>query len=167
MYNYLQILLKNGLKESDPKYQEFVRVKELAKQDIYTDILNYINNPELTRTDIKKHIMPWLFSKDTERRHNKNIIVRYIDEYFKFKFPNYAKFIADYKLTKSEHKLKSNTNKHKLISKLSIDCFEHESDLFFNNMIPNLNNSRSTDFTTYIFLFMMVYIYLIIYIIIL
>lgn len=116
--------------------KEFNLVKETAKNDIYTDILNYINKNKLTRNDIKKYIMFWLFSRDYQRNICKKNIntVNLIDEYFKFKFPNYYKFVTNYKLFKSDHKLKSNPTVSKSISKLSIDCFNCESNIIFNEL---------------------------------
>ena len=58
--------------------------KELAENDIYTDILNTVKPeyPGLSRTDIKKHIMAWLFSTNTQRKHSNNQIIQAISEYF-------------------------------------------------------------------------------------
>lgn len=59
-------LAKSQLDHFHPNYtkliNEFNQVKQTAEQDIYTDILLHLNIPELTRKDIKKHIMLWLFS---------------------------------------------------------------------------------------------------------
>lgn len=139
-------IAKNQVDPNDPNknqlINEFTRVKELAKKDIYTDILKHLNNPKLTRNDIKQHIMAWLFSTKAQRINNKNVVVQSINQYFNFKFPNFFKFINNYSLTKSQHKLKSNKNKHKIISKLSIDCFNFESELFFNNIFEELKKSN-------------------------
>lgn len=59
-------LAKLQLDPFHPKYNELINefnlVKQTAEQDIYTDILLHLNIPELSRKDIKKHIMLWLFS---------------------------------------------------------------------------------------------------------
>jgi hypothetical protein len=125
--------------EYQKKLTEYKQVKELAENDIYTDILNTVKPeyPGLSRTDIKKHIMAWLFSTNTQRKHSNNQIIQAISEYFKTKFPNYNRFITKYKTVKSEHKLKTK-DRAKKISSLSIDCFQFETQLFFNQIIPSL-----------------------------
>lgn len=56
---------------------ELNELKQLAERDIYTDILKYINDNNLTRIDIKKNIMFWLFSRDYQRSNvsRSNIII--------------------------------------------------------------------------------------------
>jgi hypothetical protein len=129
------------LNPNNPEYnqlkQEYTRVLNTAKSDIYTDILNTINKPELTRNDIKAKIMLWLFSTNNQRQNINDPVIQAITEYFKYKFPNFYQFIISYKLTSSTHKLKSKQNKNKVISSLSTDCFNYESELVLNDLIPN------------------------------
>lgn len=75
------LLAINQLDPNDINYniklEQFNNVKYLANNDIYTEILNYINDKNLTRTDIKKYIMFWLFSRDYQRTNvsKSNIII--------------------------------------------------------------------------------------------
>lgn len=136
------LIALSQLQLDDPLYKEklieYTKVKLQAKNDIYTDILNFVKNKTLTRLDIKKHIMFWLFSKKYQRINvNKtNLIIKSIDTYFKTKFPYFYDFIVKYPICNSEQVLKSNSFKLKSISKLSIDCFTMESQIMFNNIIP-------------------------------
>jgi hypothetical protein len=135
------LLAQNGLDKNDPHYErkleQFKAVKELAENDIYTDIKNTIGKTELTRDKIKKHIMEWLFSTSTQRTHSTNPVIKQITQYFKQKFPDFYQFITRYKKTVSNNRLKT-SKKAKKISKLSIDCFQFETQLFFDNIIPNI-----------------------------
>lgn len=119
------------------KLNEFTLVKQTAENDIYTDILNTIDNPDLTRLDIKKSIMLWLFSTNLQRKFSSksNIILQSITKYFKSKFPFFFQFINTYKKINSEHKLKTNIFNFKRISKLSIDCFQTEANFIFNSLL--------------------------------
>lgn len=100
---------------------EFNNVKLTAQNDIYTDILNFHNDPELSRDQIKKNIMFWLFSTNFQRKHLKSNVNQSITKYFQNKFPNFYQFINNYQTT---------INKYcKKISKLSIDCFQVESKI--------------------------------------
>ena len=64
----------NQLNQTDKNYQkklsEFTLVKQTAENDIYTDILNFINDPTLSRSNIKKSIMLWLFCTKTQRKYS-------------------------------------------------------------------------------------------------
>lgn len=118
----------------DQLYNEFELVRQTAEADIYTAILNYINNPELTRLDIKKHIMLWLFSRNSQRQHINNPIVQAINTYFKHTFPNYYKFIIEYPVVYSDN--------NQIISRLSLDCFQVESQLFFEDKLIECNKNN-------------------------
>jgi hypothetical protein len=85
--------------------------------------------------------MLWLFSTNNQRQNINAPVIQAITEYFKYKFPNFYQFIISYKLTKSTHKLKSKQNKNKIISSLSTDCFNYESELILNDLIPNYKNT--------------------------
>lgn len=132
-------LAKSKINPKNPKRKqlinEFNLVKQTAEQDIYTDILNYINNPDLTRNSIKKHIMFWLFSKNSQRQHIDNPVIKAITKYFSNKFPNFYQFIINYPVQYSKE-----TNK--LISRLSLDCFQIEANLFFEEKIKTLYNKN-------------------------
>lgn len=149
---FVQLSANLAIKQLDPNNpnytqlkSEYTRVLETAKSDIYTDILNTINKPNLTRNDIKAKIMLWLFSTHNQRKNIQDPVIQAITEYFQFKFPNFYQFIISYKLTKSTHKLKYKQNKNKVISSLSTDCFNYESELVLEELIPNykqtLNNT--------------------------
>jgi len=128
------------------KLLEFTKVKQQAKNDIYSDILLYINNNKLTRLDIKKQIMFWLFSKEHQRINvsKTNIVINGINEYFKNKFPYFYEFIIQYPVCNSDQVLKSNSFKLKSISKLSIDCFNMEAQIMFNNILPYYKQQYNT-----------------------
>ena len=119
------------------KRNEYIELIKLAKIDIYTKILNFINNKELTRNDIKNQIMQWLFCTNNQRLHNKNKVFHEISFFFKNNFPNFYNFITTYNLCLSNNLLKN--KKRKIISKLSIDCFQYESQLMFNYVLPTLH----------------------------
>jgi hypothetical protein len=149
------------LDTNNPNYNqlksEFTRVLETAKSDIYTDILNTINKPELTRNDIKAKIMLWLFSTHNQRKNIQDPVIQSITEYFQFKFPNFYQFIISYKLTKSKHKLKSK-QKNKQISSLSADCFQIESTLVLDKLIPEYKQNKTDINNIYIALHDGIYI---------
>ena len=84
----------------------------------------------------------WLFCMDFQRKNNTEPVIKQISKYFQDKFPNYFKFVTKYEIANSEHTLKLTKNKQKSISKLSIDCFEYESEKFFDLILPNLKNSK-------------------------
>lgn len=149
------------LNPAQPNYsqlkQEFTKVLETAKSDIYTDILNTLNKPELSRSDVKAKIMLWLFSTNSQRKHNSDQVVQAISEYFQYKFPNFYQFIISYKLTNSKHKLKSKSN-YKRISSLSTDCFQIESNLVLDKLIPEYKQNKTDINNTYIALHDGIYI---------
>lgn len=119
------------------KCNEYKSLINLAKSDIYNEILLFLKNKNLTRNDIKSHIMEWLFSTNIQRTYNTNEILKGISYFFEIKFPNFYEWIINYNLQLSNHVLKN--KKKKLINKLSIDCFYYESKLMFDYILPLLH----------------------------
>lgn len=127
----------NGIKN------ECEKIINLTNKDIYQDIIDWyseIENNNITREKIKKNIMMWVFSNRKERNFFKSKFkeVKIIDLYFKNNFPAYYHAVTNYKTILKKEKIKDGENKY--ISKLSIECFQYESNLMLNNIIPTLEN---------------------------
>lgn len=137
-----KIIKENNINNKKLKY-ECEKIIELTNKDIYQDIINWYSEMEIndiTREKIKKNIMMWVFSNRKERNFFKSKFkeVKIIDLYFKNNFPDYYHVVTNYK--KILKKEKNENGKNKYISKLSIDCFQYESNLMLNNIIPTLEN---------------------------
>ena len=139
-----KIIKENNVNDKN-LIEECEKIIELTNKDIYQNIIDWYLETEpnnITRNKIKKNIMMWIFSNKKERRFFKSKFkeVKIIDLYFKNNFPLYYSIVTNYKtITKKEE------NRHgelinKYISKLSIDCFQYESDLMLNNIIPGLEH---------------------------
>lgn len=115
---------------------EILNLLTNIKSDIYTDILNY-SESNLSRQQIKKQILAWLFENRLQRIFNTNRIHNIIANYFRQKYPFYYKWVVFYNCIESDKIYKN--NKHKKISGLSIDCFKHESELIFDYIFPELH----------------------------
>lgn len=79
--------------------------------------------------------MLWLFSRNSQRQNIDNPVIKAITKYFSSKFPNYYNFITKYPVQYS-------ADTHKLISRLSLDCFKIEAELFFDKKIKKLYNKN-------------------------
>lgn len=118
--------------------EECKKIIELTTKDIYSKIIENTNS-SFTRNDIKKYVMRWLFSNHRDRCYFKSIYkeVECIDLYFKNNFPLFHKEIVNYD-TFSKKVIKNRKIEEKIISKLSIECFELESELMLGKIIPEL-----------------------------
>lgn len=128
-------LALNDAKTSEQK-NEILLLLHNIKNDIYTDILKY-SESSLSRQQIKKQILAWLFENRLQRIFNTNKIHNIISSYFRQKYPYFYKYVVFYNSVESKKLYKN--NKRKKISQLSISCFKYESDLFFNYIFPQLH----------------------------
>jgi hypothetical protein len=135
-----------GQKTDDPDLKkECNKIISYTKTDIYNKILRYNNilcNKE-NRKLLKTSIMKWLFSTNQERHIMilDSKIIKYIDNYFKEKFPLFYKTVIFY-----ENRIFYQINELNEVvkirkSNLSYSCFEYESSLMFNNILPKLNET--------------------------
>lgn len=116
---------------------EYIKLINAANHDIYSEILIFINDKNLTRNNIKEQILGWLFCTNIQREYNKNKVVQGISNYFKHNFEQFYNFVINYNLYLSDKLLKN--KKKKIINKLSIDCFKYESKIMFNYILPALH----------------------------
>lgn len=135
---FVQLSARLALKDAKTNEQktEIFSLLSNIKNDIYSDILKY-SETDLNRQQIKKQILAWLFENKLQRIFNTNKIHNIISNYFRQKYPFYYKWVVFYNSIQSTKTYKN--KKHKTISKLSIDCFKHESELIFDNIFPYLH----------------------------
>ena len=110
--------------------------------DIYKDILKYnkLSYKIENRKKIKANVMKWLFSCRQDRYvaiNNCNEIY-YIDNYFKNLFPLFYSNVSFYK-EDVFYKDENGKIKKERCSRLPFECFEYESDLMFNYVLPFLH----------------------------
>lgn len=140
---FLTAKLFYSLYDSDEILNECKKIIELCDDDIYKEILDYnkILYSEENRKRIKSNVMRWLFSNRKDRyisiKTNNDIFL--IDDFFKHNFPNFYRNVVFYKETNF---FKENEN-GKIIketkSELSYKCFEMESKIMFDNVLPFLH----------------------------
>lgn len=135
---FVQLSARLALKDAKTVEQktEIFSLLSNIKNDIYSDILKY-SESNLTRQEIKKQILAWLFENRLQRIFNANKIHNIISNYFRQKYPFYYKWVVFYTSIESNKTYKN--KKRKTISGLSIDCFKHESQLIFNYVFPYLH----------------------------
>jgi hypothetical protein len=135
-------IIKNETNDVDLK-EECNKIIELTRNDIYKEILEYngLSCTNSKRAKLKSLVMKWLFSNLQDRRFimASSIDMQYIDLYFKNTFPLFYSKIVFYK-TRSFYSLNDDNNIVKTEkSDLSYSCFEYESNIMFNKILPSLN----------------------------
>ena len=114
---------------------------KLTNNDLYKKIIEWNNKKDITRNKIKKYVMMWIFSNKQERSFfkSKNEELQIIDSYFKENFPLYYNIVINYE-TIHKKEIEKGKISYKCISKLSMECFQYESELMLNEIIPSLEN---------------------------
>lgn len=139
---FVQLSVLLALEKTDIRDErtrvEYYRLLNLVRNDIYSDILKFTRNKSLTRKDIKVRMLSWLFETQHQRTHSNDPVHNLISRYFQIKFPSFFNFVHNYEHIETNKILRN--NKKKKISKLSIDCFEKESKIMFDYVIPKLRH---------------------------
>lgn len=133
-----KIIIKNNA-NNNKLVNECKNIIELTNKDLYENIIDWNENKNTTRNKIKKNVMMWIFSNKRERNFfkSKNEEIQIIDSYFKENFPLYYNIVVNYK-TINKKEIEKGKITYKCISKLSMECFQYESDLMLNEIIPTL-----------------------------
>ena len=134
------IIQKNN-KDNKELINECKNIIKLTNNDLYKKIIEWNNKKDITRNKIKKYVMMWIFSNKQERSFfkSKNEELQIIDSYFKENFPLYYNIVINYE-TIHKKEIEKGKISYKCISKLSMECFQYESELMLNEIIPSLEN---------------------------
>ena len=121
---------------------ECEKIIKLCDKDIYSEILKYnqMPNRKEARKNIKLNVMKWLFSNRRDRHVFINSIteVNLIDKYFKDKFPLFYQNVVFYN-ERTIYKDIDGKIVKKVKSNLSYECFEFESSIIFETILPFLH----------------------------
>lgn len=134
-------IIKKANKDKNDLLKECETIIDLTNNDLYQKILEwkFKDDNTITRNIIKEGMMMWVFSNKKERKYFKqrHKEVDVIDTYFKSNFPLYYNIVTNYEII-SKNEEKGGKIIKKYISKLSIECFQYESELMLNEIIPAL-----------------------------